>query len=584
MPSTQSRPEPTVSAKPPVHCPDFETFRKLAKDGMLVPVYRRLVCDSLTPVSAFHKIDSGRCACLFESVVGGEKVGRYSFLATDPFFEIEAYGLRVTTNSHSGVSASGGPLLVTRSYETADPMAELRRHVEALRAVHLPELPPFFAGAVGYAGYDTIRYSERLPKAPPDDRQVPDLAFAFYDRMVVFDNVAKTIVVVAMARLDRPGATVESAYNDAQRRVDALVGQLAARLADLDLVDIRPEGEVRLEYRSNFTQREFEQAVEKCVEYIRAGDIFQVVISQRLEVPLTAHPFEVYRTLRVVNPSPFMFYVRTPSVTLVGSSPEVMVRVVDGQVTVRPLAGTRRRGKTEEEDRQLAVELLADPKERAEHVMLVDLGRNDVGRVCRYRTVEVTDCMTIERYSHVMHITSNVRGQLAPGKGAFEALQACLPAGTVSGAEGAGDGDHRRAGAAPPRALRGGRGLCRFQRQHGHLHCLADAGCAGRQGLCPGGRGDRGRQRSRQRVAGDHEQGRRALAGHRAGGIWSAVTSIVTRSVSEGEQLFSQQREQPRHPRFMTEPTGVRCGFVFDSASLGPLAYVQRRSHNSSLS
>jgi anthranilate synthase component 1 len=436
MQPAQIRPEPTAPAQPPraVHCPDFEAFSKLAGQGMLVPVFRRLVCDSLTPVSAFHKIDSGRCACLFESVVGGEKVGRYSFLAADPFFEIEAYGCRVTTNSYSGVSASGGPLLTTRSYESADPMAELRRHVEALRAVRLPELPPFCAGAVGYAGYDAVRYFERLPNAPADDRQVPDLAFAFYDRMVVFDNVAKTIVVVAMARLDRPGTTARSAYDDACRRVDDLVEQLATRSADLQLVDIRPEGEIDLEYRSNFTQQQFEKAVEKCVEYIRAGDIFQVVLSQRLEVSLTAHPFEIYRTLRIVNPSPFMFYVRTPSVTLVGSSPEVMVRVVDGQVTVRPLAGTRRRGKTDEEDRGLAQELLADPKERAEHVMLVDLGRNDVGRVCRYRSVEVSDVMTIERYSHVMHITSNVRGQLAPGKGAFEALQACLPAGTVSGA------------------------------------------------------------------------------------------------------------------------------------------------------
>jgi len=436
MHSTQTQSEPIDSAKRPaaVHFPDFEGFCRLASDGMLVPVYRRLVCDSLTPVSAFHKIDAGRCACLFESVVGGEKVGRYSFLAADPFFEIEAYGSRVTTNSYSSFSASGAPLPTSRSYESADPMAELRRHVEALRAVHLPELPPFCAGAVGYAGYDTVRYSERLPNAPPDDRQVPDLAFAFYDRMVVFDNVAKTIVVVAMARLDRPGATIESAYDAACRRIDALVEQLSTRSADLELFDIRPEGEVNLEFRSNFTPQQFEKAVEKCVEYIRAGDIFQVVISQRLEVPLKAHPFEIYRTLRIVNPSPFMFYVRTPSVTLVGSSPEVMVRVVDGQVTVRPLAGTRRRGKTEEEDRNLSQELLADPKERAEHVMLVDLGRNDVGRVCRYRSVEVSDVMTIERYSHVMHITSNVCGQLAPGKGAFEALQACLPAGTVSGA------------------------------------------------------------------------------------------------------------------------------------------------------
>jgi len=435
MQSTRTQP-PKAAAAPPatVHCPDFETFRTLAKDGMLVPVYRRLVCDSLTPVSAFHKIDSGRCACLFESVVGGEKVGRYSFLAADPFFEIEAYGGRVTITSCTGVSASGAPLPSARSYEAANPMDELRRHVEALRAVHLPELPPFCAGAVGYAGYDTVRYFERLPNAPADDRQVPDLAFAFYDRMVVFDNVAKTIVVVAMARLDRPGATVESAYEDARRRVDALVEQLAARRGDLDLVDIRPDGETSLDFRSNFTKPQFEKAVEKCVEYIRAGDIFQVVISQRLEVPMRAHPFEVYRTLRVVNPSPFMFYVRTPSVTLVGSSPEVMVRVVDGRVTVRPLAGTRRRGTTDDEDRRLAEELLADPKERAEHVMLVDLGRNDVGRVCQYRSVEVSDVMSIERYSHVMHITSNVCGQLAPGKGAFEALQACLPAGTVSGA------------------------------------------------------------------------------------------------------------------------------------------------------
>ena len=370
---------------------------------------------------------------------------------------------------------------------------------------------------MGYAGYDTVRYFERLPHAPPDDRQVPDLAFAFYDRMVVFDNVAKTIVVVAMARLDRPGATVESAYDDAWRRVDVLVEQLATRSTDLELVDIRPEGEVNLEYRSNFTQQQFEKAVEKCVEYIRAGDIFQVVLSQRLEVPLTAHPFEIYRTLRIVNPSPFMFYVRTPSVTLVGSSPEVMVRVVDGQVTVRPLAGTRRRGKTEEEDRNLSQELLADPKERAEHVMLVDLGRNDVGRVCRYRSVEVSDVMTIERYSHVMHITSNVCGQLAPGKGAFEALQACLPAGTVSGARRCGrwrsstSWSRIVAGRMPGRsamsisaatwtpALPCGRWSCRATRA-----------------MCRPAP-DRRRQRAGQRVAGNDEQGPRAAEGDRVG-------------------------------------------------------------------
>jgi len=416
------------------HYPDFETFKKLAEGADLAPVYRRLLSDSLTPVTAFHKIDAGRCACLFESVVGGEKVGRYSFLATEPFFEIEAYGERVTTNAHTGVSAAGIPTLVTRQFECANPIEELRRRVEGVRAVTLPELPPFCSGAVGYAGYDTVRYFERLPNAPPDDRQVPDLAFAFYDQMVVFDNVSKTIIVVAMARLGQGGAQPAKAYAQACDRVDRLVEQLSGGPSTLQPIDIRAETEVNLPYRSNFTQADFQRAVERCVEYIRAGDIFQVVFSQRLEVPIRAHPFEIYRRLRVVNPSPFMFYVRTPSVTLVGSSPEVMVRVVDGQITVRPLAGTRRRGKTEEEDARLAAELLADPKERAEHVMLVDLGRNDVGRVARYRSVKVTDVMTIERYSHVMHITSNVSGQLAPGQSAFDALQACLPAGTVSGA------------------------------------------------------------------------------------------------------------------------------------------------------
>jgi len=416
------------------HFPDSDTFRRLARHAQLVPVYRRLVSDSLTPVSAFHKLDAGRCACLFESVIGGEKVGRYSFLAFEPFFEIEAYGRRVTTNAYTGMSAAGTPTLVSRQFECDNPLDELRRRVEAVRAVHLPELPPFCSGAVGYAGYDTVRYFEHLPNAPPDDRQVPDMAFAFYDQMVVFDHVSKTIVVVVMARLDDPGADPQAAYERACARVDRLVEQLSVQPCALRPMDIHTQGEPQLAWRSNFTQQQFEQAVEKCVEYIRAGDIFQVVFSQRLEVPIRSHPFDIYRSLRVVNPSPFMFYVRTPSVTLVGSSPEVMVRVVDGLVTVRPLAGTRRRGHTDEEDRRLAEELLADPKERAEHVMLVDLGRNDVGRVAQYGSIQLTDVMTIERYSHVMHITSNVSGRLAPGNSAFDALQACLPAGTVSGA------------------------------------------------------------------------------------------------------------------------------------------------------
>jgi anthranilate synthase component I len=405
-----------------MHSPDFQTFSRLARGVHLVPVYRRLIGDSLTPVSAFHKIDQGDAACLFESVVGGEKVGRYSFLTAQPFQQIEARGNVVTIRG-------GGE---TQQIESNDPVEELRRRVDALRAVRLAELPPFVGGAIGYAGYDVVRYSEHLPNAPSDDRGLPDLSFAFYDRMVVFDNITKTVVVIAMARVD--DRDLRTAYDDACRRVDLLVKQLATQTADLPPVDISTEGTPTIAYQSNFTQPAFKRAVEKCVEYIRAGDIFQVVISQRLELAVRSHPFEIYRTLRVVNPSPFMFYLRTPTVTLVGSSPEVMVRVVDGRITVRPLAGTRRRGGSDDEDRRLADELLADAKERAEHVMLVDLGRNDVGRVARPGSVELTDLMTIERYSHVMHITSNVTGVLAKDKDAFDALRACLPAGTVSGA------------------------------------------------------------------------------------------------------------------------------------------------------
>jgi len=408
------------------HFPDLETFHKLADGVELVPVYRRLTSDTLTPVTAFHKIDHGLCACLFESVIGGERVGRYNFVAADPFLLLEGRGREVTVTA---------PDAVTERIQCEDPLRELESRVEGLRAATLPGLPPFAGGAIGYAGYDVVRYCEHLPNAPQDDRDLPDLSFAFFDRMVIFDNITKTITVVAMARVGQGGAKEEkAAYADACRRIDELVALLERPDPDLRLSDIDTGGEVSIDFQSNFRRDDFEAAVRKCVEYIRAGDIFQVVISQRLEHRIQAQPFEIYRTLRVVNPSPFMFYLRTPSVTLVGSSPEVMVRVVDGHVTVRPLAGTRRRGATEEEDQRLAEELLADPKERAEHVMLVDLGRNDVGRVAAYRSVQISDVMTIERYSHVMHITSNVTGQLAPGKTAFDALRACLPAGTVSGA------------------------------------------------------------------------------------------------------------------------------------------------------
>ncbi|HEY1601827.1 MAG TPA: anthranilate synthase component I [Pirellulales bacterium] len=413
------------------HYPDFDTFCRLSAEVHLVPVYRRLLSDMLTPVTALRRVDSGRCACLFESVVGGERVGRYSFVAAGPFLEFEARGNEVTVTT----LAAGTPR--TERFTSADPLEELKRQVGRWRSATLPDLPPFCSGAVGYAGYDAVRYVENLPNAPEDDRHLPDLAFAFFDHMLVFDNITKTMTVVAMARLadgPRSRAELQIAYDEACGRVDALVEQMATPGFDPRPVDIVTGGEPRVKYESNFTQAGFEAAVERCLEYIRAGDIFQVVLSQRLKTKITAPPFEIYRTLRIVNPSPFMFYLRMPQVTLVGSSPEILVRVMHGEVTVRPLAGTRPRGATDEEDRRLADELLADPKERAEHVMLVDLGRNDVGRVARYGSVELSDVMTVERYSHVMHITSNVTGQLAPGRDAFDALRACLPAGTVSGA------------------------------------------------------------------------------------------------------------------------------------------------------
>jgi anthranilate synthase component 1 len=394
-----------------------------------VPVYRRLFADGLTPLSAFAKIDSGAAACLFESVVGGEKVGRYSFLAADPFLRLEARG--------STVTVTGGGR--DETFTSDDPLAELERRMAAFRTARLAELPPFTSGVVGFAGYDTVRYVERLPDAPTDDRGLPDLSFGFYDRMVVFDNVTKVIDVVVLADVgDGSPAALDAAHAAARSRIDETIARLSAPHEWPSAADIGPRREPAClddgTATSTFPRDEFLAAVERSIEYIRAGDVFQVVLSRRIDMPFSAPPLELYRTLRVVNPSPFMFYLRTPACTLVGSSPEIMVRCVDEIVTVRPLAGTRRRGATPEEDKALAEELLADPKERAEHVMLIDLGRNDVGRVAAIGSVELSDVMVIERYSHVMHITSNVTGRLAEGLSAFDALRACLPAGTVSGA------------------------------------------------------------------------------------------------------------------------------------------------------
>jgi anthranilate synthase component 1 len=405
--------------------PAFEEFVQLARGNTVVPVYRQLVGDALTPVSAFCKIQEGEWAFLFESVVGGERLGRYSFLGSGPFLRFQAYQQRVRIEEAGSKGRA-------QEFDHPDPLRLLEEKLAQYRAPHVPGLPRFCGGAVGYAGYDTVRYVERLPNAPPDDRGLPDLCFAFYDRMVIFDHINKTVAAVAHAHVDPNN--LERSYQAACGRVDRLVERLQQGVADIQTTDIAPVGEVNRPYRSNFEPAAFEEAVAKCKEYIRAGDIFQVVLSQRLETETTARPFDIYRTLRVVNPSPFLFYVKAGPVCLVGSSPEIMARVEGERLTIRPLAGTRRRGKTEEEDAALAAELLADPKERAEHIMLVDLGRNDVGRVARYGTVQLSDVMTVERYSHVMHLCSTVTGRLQPGKTAFDALRSCLPAGTLSGA------------------------------------------------------------------------------------------------------------------------------------------------------
>jgi anthranilate synthase component 1 len=408
--------------------PTFDRFAQLASEYNSIPVLATLICDDMTPLSAFARLqaDSPR-AFLLESVVGGESVARYSFLGTDPAQTCAVTRDRVRLLEH----ASGR----VREQTSADPLAVLESLLQAYHAPAWPGLPRFLGGAVGYASYDTVRYYERLPHAPADDRGLPDLLFDLYETMVVFDHAQKIVLVVAHARTTPGGDAGElrAAYDAAAARIENLMARLSkpSRLKPLGIALPSPATDRLV---SNMTPAAFEAVVAKCQEYIRAGDIFQVVPSQRLLVETKAEPLNIYRALRVINPSPFMFYLKSPEVVLVGASPEIMCRVEDGVVTNRPLAGTRKRGATEDEDRRLREELLADPKERAEHVMLVDLGRNDVGRVARPGSVRISDVMTVEYYSHVMHISSTVTGELAPGRTAFDALRAALPVGTVSGA------------------------------------------------------------------------------------------------------------------------------------------------------
>jgi anthranilate synthase component 1 len=402
----------------------------MAEGGSLVPVYRELAADLETPVSVYLKLRGQGPSFLLESVEKAEQVGRYSFLGCNPRRQIISRGHELTLldngQAHTRQLAAGQDPLHTVAaeldrYQPVAPLGDLGQ-----------DLPRFFGGAVGYLGYDLVRFFERLPDSTRDELNLPDVHLLLTDTLVIFDHVRHRLLVVANAHVP-PGADLDKAYDDAIARLDVVQSELQTPLP----AQSRALGQVGGELRSNMTQSEFEAVVLRAKEYIAAGDIFQVVPSQRLRRRTQVEPFSIYRALRRLNPSPYMFFLSLggdPATHLIGSSPEVLVRLQDGEAEVRPIAGTRPRGKTEREDQELEADLLADPKERAEHVMLVDLGRNDLGRVCEFGTVEVPDLLTVERYSHVIHLVSRVTGQLRDGVDAYDLLRATFPAGTVSGA------------------------------------------------------------------------------------------------------------------------------------------------------
>ena len=402
--------------------PSFEEFKVLAGQGNLIPVYREILADLETPVSAFLKVGGGDYAFLLESVEGGEKWARYCFLGAEPSLVFRSKGRHITIEGEG-----------KREEREGDPLEVLKEILGAYRPVQVEGLPRFYGGAVGYMGYDMVRFFERLPERTEDDLSLPDSVFLLTDTLLIFDHVSQKIKVVANVKLE--GVDAEAAYREAIAKIEALVEKLQGEVpAPASTGDHAGAESSALTVGSNFTDKEFEKAVTQVKEFIRTGEVIQVVLAQRLEAPLASSPFDVYRALRIINPSPYMFYLKLKDLELVGSSPEVLVRLEGDRIEVRPIAGTRPRGATEEEDQALAEELLRDEKERAEHIMLVDLGRNDIGRVARKGTVEVNELMIIERYSHVMHIVSNVRGQIEDGMDAFDLMRACFPAGTVSGA------------------------------------------------------------------------------------------------------------------------------------------------------
>ena len=414
--------------------PNFEHFSELAKQGNFVPVYQEIAADLETPVSAWYKVCAGQpYSFLLESVEGGENLGRYSFLGCDPVWILEARG-NTTTQTHRDGS---------KNQFTGNPFEILAECLGTIKPVKLPQLPPGIGGLFGVWGYELINWIEpRVPVYPTTKDDLPDGVWMQVDNLIIFDQVQRKIWAIAYGDLRDRNQDLQQAYKEACDRVNKLILKLQLPLpVEATPLEWRSSTETKpeLTYKSNTSKEQFCHNVQKAKDYIRAGDIFQVVLSQKLSTSYTGQPFNLYRSLRLVNPSPYMSYYQFGDWQLIGSSPEVMVkaeRQEDGtlQATVRPIAGTRPRGKTVREDQALAGDLLADPKEIAEHIMLVDLGRNDLGRVCLKGSVRVDELMTIERYSHVMHIVSNVIGTLEPNKTAWDLLKACFPAGTVSGA------------------------------------------------------------------------------------------------------------------------------------------------------
>jgi anthranilate synthase component I len=416
--------------------PDLESFKSLSVKGNLIPVYREILADTETPVSAALKL-GGSPSFLLESMVGGEKWARYSFLGSRPSKVIRSWGKKVEIKDNE---------MGAKIFEVENPFEVIKREVTAYTPVDVIGLPRFYGGLVGYIGYDMVRFFENMPDEKKTGLKLPDMFFMVTDTVVIFDNLKGKIKVVSNAHFNNKSP--EEAYREAEEKIENIIEKLRKsklglrskrrkKTRDLSFATLSQSNDhpSLSGYASSFATKEaFENAVLKGKDYIMSGDVIQVVLSQRFERAFDVEPFHIYRALRVINPSPYMYYIDTGDAQLVGSSPEILVRLEGRKIILRPIAGTRKRGETEEEDKVLEEELRKDPKEMAEHIMLVDLGRNDVGRVAETGSVKVTELMTVERYSHVMHLVSNVEGSLKNGLDAFDVLGACFPAGTVTGA------------------------------------------------------------------------------------------------------------------------------------------------------